>query len=88
MQVGTLCPSWAAALELHGVHLIFAAETSKTQETFNEVTILAQNSPFPPKKQIGECINERRPQRGVAKKENCFKTSPDHVTGRCGFCVC
>lgn len=68
MQVGALCPSWAAALELQGVHLLFAAETSTTQEMFNEVTILAQNSPFPPEKQIGEHVNERRPQRGVAKK--------------------
>lgn len=44
-QVGAGCPSWAAAPELQGVCLIFTKETSKTQEMFNEVTILAQNSP-------------------------------------------
>lgn len=35
---------------------------------FNEVTILAQNSPLPPKKQIGKHINERSPQKGVGNK--------------------
>lgn len=47
MHVGVCCLSWTAAPELQGGYLIFTKETLKTQEMFNEVIILAQNSPPP-----------------------------------------
>lgn len=66
MQVGACCLSWAAAPELQGGYLIFTKETLKTQEMFNEVIILAQNSPPPTtSKRTGKHTNERSPQKGL-----------------------